>query len=68
MQPICQDEYDPKRRAGQAYGRGEYFVVTANISHGYAQKGGSQAGFSQMIIAFLLRCTQTTTKENFCYI
>jgi hypothetical protein len=66
--PICQNGFDPKRRSGQAYGRGEYFGVTANISHGYSQKGGSQQGFSQMIIVYLLRCTQNTTKENFCYV
>jgi hypothetical protein len=50
------------------YGRGEYFGVTAGVSHGYSQKGGSQQGFSQMIIAYLVRCTQITTKENFCYV
>jgi hypothetical protein len=66
--PICQNGFDPKRRSGQVHGRGEYFGVTANISHGYSQKGGSQQGFSQMIIAYLLRCTQITTKENFCYV
>ncbi len=65
---ICQNGFDPKRRSGQAYGRGEYFGVTASISHGYSQKGGSQQGFSQMVIAYLLRCTQITTKENFCYV
>jgi HrpA-like RNA helicase len=66
--PICQNGFDPKRRSGQAYGRGEYFGVTANISHGYSQKEGSQSGFSQIIITFILRCTQITTKENFCYV
>jgi HrpA-like RNA helicase len=65
---ICQNGFDPKRRSGQAYGRGEYFGITASVSHGYAQKGGSQAGFSQMIIAFLLRCPQTTTHGNYCYV
>ncbi|CAF1002038.1 unnamed protein product [Rotaria sordida] len=65
---ICKTGFDPKRRSAQAYGRGEYFGVTALISHGYCQKGGSHAGFSQMIIAFILRCTQVTTKENFCYV
>ena len=66
--PICKDGFDPKRRSGQAYGRGEYFGVTASVSHGYCQKGGSQSEFSQMIIAFILRCTQVTTKGNFCYV
>ncbi|CAM4805317.1 unnamed protein product [Rotaria magnacalcarata] len=65
---ICQTGFDPKRRSGQAYGRGEYFGVTARVSHGYCHKGGSQTGFSQMIIAFIFRCTQVTTKENFCYV
>ena len=68
IDPICQDGFDPKRRAGQAYGRGEYFGVTATVSHGYAQKGGAQAGFSQMLISYLLRCPQTTTHGTFCYV
>ncbi|UJR19686.1 hypothetical protein I4U23_022820 [Adineta vaga] len=65
---ISQTGFDPKRRSGQAYGRGEYFGVTALISDSYSQKGGNQNGFSQMFIAFILRCTQITTKENFCYV
>ena len=65
---ICEDGFDPKRRLAQVYGRGEYFGITANISHGYSQKGGGQQGFSQMMIVYLLRCTQITTKDNFCYV
>ncbi|UJR19381.1 hypothetical protein I4U23_022511 [Adineta vaga] len=65
---ISQTGFDPKRRAGQAYGRGEYFGVTAIISHGYSQKGGTQAGFSQMFITFILRCPQVITHGNFCYV
>ena len=66
--PICENGFDPKRRSGQVYGRGEYFGITANVSHGYTQKQGSQPGVRQMIIAFILRCPQMTTRENFCYI
>ena len=29
---ICRDGLDPKRRAGQAHGKGEYFGVGAGIS------------------------------------
>ncbi|CAF4950088.1 unnamed protein product [Rotaria sp. Silwood1] len=68
IQSICQTGFDPTRRSGQVHGRGEYFGVTASISHGYSQKGGSQGGYSQMIIAYLLRCTQIKTVENFCYV
>jgi HrpA-like RNA helicase len=64
---ICENGFDPERRSGQVHGRGEYFGMTAGVSHGYTQKG-SQSGIRQMIITFLLRCPQITTKENFCYI
>jgi len=62
---IRQNGYDPKRRFGQVHEYGEYFGVTANISHGYFQKGNTQQRFSQMIIAYLLQCAQITTKEIF---
>ncbi|CAF0845315.1 unnamed protein product [Adineta steineri] len=65
---ICQTGFDPNYRSAQVHGRGEYFGVNALISHSYSQKGGSQEGFSQMIIAFVLRCTQVTTVKNFCYV
>ena len=64
---ICQNGFDPERRSNQVHGRGEYFGVTAGVSHGYTQNG-SQTYFRQMIITFLLRCPQITTKENFCYV
>ncbi|CAF2799448.1 unnamed protein product [Rotaria sp. Silwood2] len=66
--PICENGFDPKRRSGQAYGRGEYFGVSAAVSHGYSQKDGAQQYFSQMIIAFLLRGPQTSTHGTFCYV
>ena len=66
--PICESGFDPKRRAGQAYGRGEYFGISAGVSHGYAQRGGTREGFSQMIIAFLLRGPQTSTHGAYCYV
>jgi len=64
---IRQNGFDPKRRFGQVHEYGEYFGVTANISHGYFQKGNTQQRFSQMIIAYLLQCAQITTKEIFFY-
>ena len=66
--PICESGFDPKRRSGQAYGRGEYFGISAAVSHGYAQRGGARQGFSQMIIAFLLRGPQTSTHGTYCYV
>jgi hypothetical protein len=66
--PICENGFDPKRRTGQAYGRGEYFGISAAVSHGFAQRGGARHGFSQMIIAFLLRCPQTSTHGTYCYV
>lgn len=65
--PICENGFDPKRRSGQVYGRGEYFGITASISHGYSGKG-SDTNIRQMIICYLLRCPQMIQKENFCYI
>ena len=65
---ICQAGFNPELRSGQVYGRGEYFGVTAGISHPYCLKAGSDAGFCRMIIAFILRCTQVTEKKNFCYV
>jgi hypothetical protein len=64
---ICENGFDPERRSGQVHGRGEYFGITAVVSHGYTQKS-SQLCFRQMIITFILRCPQITKKENFCYV
>ena len=66
--PICQNGFDPKRRSGQAHGCGEYFGVAATVSHGYSQKRHGHTGSSQMIIAFILQCTQIKTVPNFCYV
>mmetsp|Transcript_9007 Transcript_9007/g.19859 ORF Transcript_9007/g.19859 Transcript_9007/m.19859 type:complete len:101 (+) Transcript_9007:628-930(+) len=37
---------DPTRRAGQAYGAGEYFATKAQTSLGYCQGGGQMLVFA----------------------
>ena len=59
---ICHTGFDPSRRRGQAYGRGEYFGQNVTTSHSYA--GGS----CRMIVAFLLKVSETSTHGNFCYV
>ena len=39
IESICQNGLDPKRRAGQAHGRGEYFGANARVSLGYCRGG-----------------------------
>ncbi|CAF4586410.1 unnamed protein product [Rotaria sp. Silwood2] len=65
---ISQSGFDPKRRTGQLHGPGEYFAMTASISHGYSQRANQQIGSNQMIIAYLLRGTHVKTVQNFCYV
>ncbi|CAF1411727.1 unnamed protein product [Adineta ricciae] len=67
IKPICTDGFDPKRRSGQACGPGEYFGVTAAISHGYCRPLSPQGPYS-MIIAFLLNCPQLSTRAGFCHV
>ncbi|CAF4787695.1 unnamed protein product [Rotaria sp. Silwood1] len=67
IKPICVNGFDPSRRAGQACGVGEYFGVTAAVSHGYSCRGSAQGPFS-MIIAFLLNCPQLSTRPGFCHV
>jgi len=67
IKPICSDGFDPKRRAGQACGPGEYFGVSSAVSHGYSCRGNSQGPYS-MIIAFLLNCPQLSTRAGFCHV
>ncbi|CAF2782001.1 unnamed protein product [Rotaria sp. Silwood2] len=67
IKPICANGFDPSRRAGQACGVGEYFGVTAAISHGYSCRGSAQGPYS-MIIAFLLNCPQLSTRPGFCHV
>jgi hypothetical protein len=59
---ICDAGFDPKRRAGQAYGPGEYFGIQAATSRGYA---GSS---NRLIVAVLLNVRETSTHGNFCYV
>lgn len=67
IKPICTEGFDPKRRAGQACGPGEYFGVTSAVSHGYSCRGNTTGPYS-MIIAFLLNCPQLTTRAGFCHV
>ncbi|UJR16958.1 hypothetical protein I4U23_003856 [Adineta vaga] len=66
--PICQNGFDPNRRLNQVHGPGEYFGISAIISDTYTKKAGNHTGFNQMIIAFILRCTQITKIDHFCYV
>ncbi|CAF4277253.1 unnamed protein product [Didymodactylos carnosus] len=67
IKPICINGFDPSRRAGQACGVGEYFGVSAAISHGYCRPTNPQGPYS-MIIAFLLNCPQLSTRTGFCHV
>jgi len=58
VQGICWDNLDPQRRAGQAYGRGEYFSVDANVSAGYAGSVG------YIIVCLLLTGRHNTTHNG----
>ena len=62
IQSICHNGFDPTRRSGQAYGIGEYFGQSAEVSSGYA------SSTSRMIVAQLLHVEQTSTHGNFCYV
>jgi hypothetical protein len=59
---ICDAGFDPKRRSGQVYGRGEYFGIRAAISMGYAGQT------NRLIVAGLLRVRETTVHRDFCYV
>jgi Poly(ADP-ribose) polymerase catalytic domain len=67
IKPICMNGFDPRRRAGQACGVGEYFGVTAAVSHGYCRPTNPQGPYS-MIIAFLLNCPQLSSRPGFCHV
>ena len=60
--PICRDGFDPSFRSGQAYGPGEYFGQTCDVSVGYAR------GCSHMLVAQIIRCPEVSTHGNFCYV
>ena len=62
IQSICHNGFDPTYRSGQAYGIGEYFGQSAEVSSGYA---GST---SRMIVAQLLKVRETSTHGNFCHV
>ncbi|CAF1005352.1 unnamed protein product, partial [Didymodactylos carnosus] len=67
IKSICVNGFDPSRRAGQACGIGEYFGVSAAISHGYCRPTNPQGPYA-MIIAFLLNCSQLSTRPGFCHV
>jgi HrpA-like RNA helicase len=68
IQSICQEGFDPKRRRGQVHGPGEYFGITATISHGYDKSDATYSNIWMMILTFILRCDRVLTHPNFCYI
>jgi hypothetical protein len=60
--PICHDGFDVKRRSGQAYGRGEYFGVTASVSMGYCRNG------KHMLVCYLIHGSHFSTHGTYCYV
>ncbi|CAM4919152.1 unnamed protein product [Rotaria socialis] len=68
IESICKAGFDPSRRRGQAYGIGEYFGVTAAISHGYSQKSEPSVSNLRMIIAFILQTDRVHMRPGFCYV
>ena len=46
---ICANGYDPKRRRGQSYGRGEYFATSPNIPLGYCT-GGKKLLLNELLL------------------
>jgi len=52
---ICNAGFDPHRRAGQAYGPGEYFGATSQVSSGYTK------GSNRMLVVRLLNVPGVTT-------
>ncbi|CAF1228802.1 unnamed protein product [Adineta steineri] len=68
VEPICKEGFDPTRRRGQVYGPGEYFGVTAAISHGYSKLDDETSSIRMMLITFILRCDRVKTQTGFCYV
>ena len=60
---ICQAGLDPKRRAGQAYGAGEYFATNAATSLAYC-KGGRK----MLVFAVLTDVSGLTTHTGQGYL
>ncbi len=46
---ICQNGYDKSKRSGQAYGAGEYFATTPDISLGYC-RGGKKMLLNELLL------------------
>lgn len=59
---ICDTGFDPNRRSGQVHGPGEYFGLSAEVSHGYSRKSG------HLIVTQLMRVPETSTHGTFCYV
>jgi hypothetical protein len=59
---ICCEGFDTKRRAGQAYGPGEYFGAIPEISAGYSR------GKSQQLVVAILTDAKTLTIHNHIYV
>mmetsp|Transcript_80950 Transcript_80950/g.217095 ORF Transcript_80950/g.217095 Transcript_80950/m.217095 type:complete len:438 (-) Transcript_80950:179-1492(-) len=59
---IASDGFDPARRRGQAYGRGEYFAFKASMSMGYA------GNTKRLILSMLLMEPETSKVPDICYV
>ena len=46
---ICQNGYDSSKRSGQAYGAGEYFATTPDVSLNYC-RGGKQMLLNELLL------------------
>eukprot|EP00727_Mastigamoeba_balamuthi_P014761 m51a1_g9910 putative zinc finger (1720) ;mRNA; f:103451-112369 len=59
---ICSSGWNVALRRGQVHGAGEYFGVTAAISHGYCK------GSSRMIVALVAQGPWLKLVPSFCYV
>ena len=50
IQSICANGYDPKLRSGQAYGAGEYFATTPDVSLAYCRGGGKKMLLNELLL------------------
>ena len=58
IESICKTGFDPHRRSGQAYGRGEYFGGNPQISMGYSK------GNCHLILTYILNKAPFTHKDQ----
>ena len=58
IRSICQTGFDPHRRTGQAYGRGEYFATDPQTSMGYSK------GNNHLILTYILNSAKFTYRQG----